>query len=103
MPKRVSIMIVKKVVYFESTEEVEINVTFSDLVGEMSQTAENTRSMLIGFSQFLNFTKNLPDELLSTMREGQRKIILTTLEEQMARIAALTLKPNIETVTEITQ
>lgn len=88
-----------KVTKFVDVEaEVEVDVTFADLVSEMTPNVENTRAMLAGFSVFLNFTKSLPNELLSTLNEKQREIIVTALSEQLARIASASVQPTPVTV-----
>jgi len=86
-------MKVTKFVEFEA--EVEVDVTFSDLVAEMVPTTENTRSMLSGFNMLINFTKSLPEELLSTLNEKQRDLIVNALSEQLARIASASVQPNL--------
>jgi len=73
--------------------KVEVEVTFADLVNEMKPSVENTRSMLSGFSILLTFVKAVPDELLSTMNEKQREIIMSSLTEQMSRIASAKVEP----------
>ncbi|MBC3871520.1 hypothetical protein [Undibacterium oligocarboniphilum] len=80
--------------YVEVEAEIEVDVSFSDLVSEMKVSAENTRAMLTGFSNFMRFSQTLPDELLSTLNEKQREIIVNTLSEQLARISSIALQSN---------
>jgi hypothetical protein len=75
----------------EYVAEVEVEVSFEDMVAQLRHTAENTRAMLTGLNNCLCFLKALPNELLATLNEHQLKIITTELSIQQKRISAITL------------
>lgn len=83
-------MLISKVVTVE--QEVKINVSFAEMVEEMTADATNTKAMLAGLNTCLSFVKSLPGDLLSTLTEAQRDIVVNVMTEQVTRIKGITLQ-----------
>ena len=74
--------------------EVEVDVGVSDMIAALCDMPEPEKLVLAlsGLSTCLGYLMKLPDALVAEMNDKQREIIVTTLEEQVARYKA----PNVK-------
>lgn len=67
------------------TVDVEVSVSLEDIVSAIWESRESLSEVLRGVNNCHSFLKAIPDELLATLNEAQRKTIFDAMTVQVAR------------------